>query len=310
MNPDLCAKLNNTNLIATTFPDWIHEVTELDEDLREENARTQCLIDANNATCAAERQKRKPLAERLSDPPTCTQSPSLMGSSVNANILRLLRLTEDKKRILKEHKGCTQCQLDPKNYKTLTLEMALATKNKTVAGYTYAEEIHDNNMDSDSYVPPSDPPLLHCKEYVKLELLAGKGAWSSGVSRAKINVGLPVPLLLGIPFLSSEQIVLDVHARTAIDKRTGFDIMAPPPPRSEPIQNTKPPKKKRKSHEGKASNPSPENTTEQGSTPKLEGREAPDPKTILVMVLERIEGLAFQEKLQKKDVELKEQYAD
>ncbi|KNZ82379.1 hypothetical protein J132_00194 [Termitomyces sp. J132] len=111
MNPDLCAKLNNTNLIATTFPDWIHEVTELDEDLREENARTQCLIDANNATCAAERQKRKPLAERLSDPPTCTQSPSLMGSSVNANILRLLRLTEDKKRILKEHKGCTQCQV-------------------------------------------------------------------------------------------------------------------------------------------------------------------------------------------------------
>ncbi|KAG5329107.1 hypothetical protein C0989_008898, partial [Termitomyces sp. Mn162] len=59
-----------------------------------------------------------------------------------------------------------------------------------------------------------------------------------------------------------------------------------------------------------ASNPSPENTTEQGSTPKLEGREAPDPKTILAMVLERIKGLAFQEKLQKKDAELKEQYAD
>ncbi|KAG5349206.1 hypothetical protein C0989_005263, partial [Termitomyces sp. Mn162] len=134
---------------------------------------------------------------------------------------------------------------DPKNYKMLTLETALATKNKTVAGYAYAEEICDNDTDSDSYVPPSDPPLtgqhmkamvelsgpsipsfpisvkalldngcsstvisdalvtclglrhfplpkkednltslselpLHCKEYVKLELLAGKGAWSSG----------------------------------------------------------------------------------------------------------------------------------
>ncbi|KAG5349113.1 hypothetical protein C0989_005826, partial [Termitomyces sp. Mn162] len=316
MNQDLCAKLNNTNLIATTFPDWIREVTELDEDLHEENACTQHLIDANNAACAAERQKHKPLAEHLSDPPTRTQSPSLMGSSANANILRLLQLTEDKKRILKEHKGCTQCQvfycghtedlnkcpmkinntwLDPKNYKMLTLETALAAKNKTVTGYAYAEEIHDDDMDSDSYIPPSDPPLtgqhmkatvelsspsipsfpisvkalldngcpstvisdalvtrlglccfplpkeednltsllellLHCKEYVKLELSAGKGAWSSGVSRAKINVGLPVPLLLGIPFLSSEQIMLDVHARTAIDKRTGFNIMAPPPP--------------------------------------------------------------------------------
>ncbi|KAG5330990.1 hypothetical protein C0989_008470 [Termitomyces sp. Mn162] len=79
MDPDLRAKLDNTNLIATTFPDWICKVTELNEDLHEENAHTQRLIDANNAACAAEQQKCKPLAERLSDPPTCTQSPSLMG---------------------------------------------------------------------------------------------------------------------------------------------------------------------------------------------------------------------------------------
>ncbi|KAH0589630.1 hypothetical protein H2248_005361 [Termitomyces sp. 'cryptogamus'] len=171
MNPDLHAKLDNTNLIATTFPDWICKFTELDEDLREENACTQRLIDANNATRAAEQQKCKPLAECLSDPPTCTQSPSLMGSSANANILRLPQLTEDKKRILKEHEGCTQCRVfycghakdlnkcpmkinntwpDPKNYKMLTLEMALAAKNKTVAGYAYAEEICDDDMDSNS----------------------------------------------------------------------------------------------------------------------------------------------------------------
>ncbi|KAG5349879.1 hypothetical protein C0989_001454 [Termitomyces sp. Mn162] len=54
MNLDLHAKLNNTNLIATTFPDWICEVTELDEDLCKENACTQRLIDANNAARAAE----------------------------------------------------------------------------------------------------------------------------------------------------------------------------------------------------------------------------------------------------------------
>ncbi|KAG5350642.1 hypothetical protein C0989_009967, partial [Termitomyces sp. Mn162] len=52
----------------------------------------------------------------------------------------------------------------------LTLETALATKNKTVAGYVYAEEIRDDDMDSDSYVPPSDPPLTgqHMKAMVEL----------------------------------------------------------------------------------------------------------------------------------------------
>ncbi|KAG5335588.1 hypothetical protein C0989_000939 [Termitomyces sp. Mn162] len=60
--------------------------------------------------------------------------------------------------------------LDPKNHKTLTLETALAAKNKTVTGYAYVEEICDNDMDSDSYVPSPDTPLTsqHMKAMVKL----------------------------------------------------------------------------------------------------------------------------------------------
>ncbi|KAG5348996.1 hypothetical protein C0989_006660 [Termitomyces sp. Mn162] len=191
MNLDLQAKLDNTNLITTTFTDWICEVTELDKDLHEENACTQHLIDANNTAWAAEQQKHKLLVEHLSDPPTCTQSPGLTGPNANTNILQLPQLTKDKKRILKEHKGCMQCQVpycghannlnkcpmkvnntwpDPKNYKTLTLKTALAAKNKAVTGYAYAEEIHDNNMDSDLYVPSPDTPLTsqHMKAMVKL----------------------------------------------------------------------------------------------------------------------------------------------
>ncbi|KAG5335587.1 hypothetical protein C0989_000938 [Termitomyces sp. Mn162] len=95
-----------------------------------------------------------------------------------------------------------------------------------------------------------------------------------------------------------------------IDKRTGFDIIASPPPKSKPIANTKPPKKKRRSSDGRTSSPSSENTAEQEPTLEPEGRKAPNPKTILTMVWEHIKGLAFQVKLQKKDAELKEQYAD
>ncbi len=41
---------------------------------------------------------------------------------------------------------------------------------------------------------------MRSTEYVKLEVTSGKGSWSSGVHLAKVTSGLPVPLLLGIPF--------------------------------------------------------------------------------------------------------------
>jgi hypothetical protein len=83
-------------------------------------------------------------------------------------------------------------------------------------------------------LPPKEDNLsslsespLSCREYVKLELSSGNGSWKSTVFRAKINVGLPVPLILGMPFLSSQHIVIDSNARTAKDKRTGYDLLHP-----------------------------------------------------------------------------------
>jgi hypothetical protein len=64
----------------------------------------------------------------------------------------------------------------------------------------------EDNLTSLSQTP------LECKEFVKLKVGSGNGAWSSRVFRAKINVGLPVPLILGMPFLSSEHIVIDTQA--------------------------------------------------------------------------------------------------
>jgi hypothetical protein len=53
--------------------------------------------------------------------------------------------------------------------------------------------------------------LLTCKEYVKLELQSGQGAWKSRVHKMKVNKGLPFPIILGMPWLSSEQILIDLH---------------------------------------------------------------------------------------------------
>ena len=63
----------------------------------------------------------------------------------------------------------------------------------------------ENNLSSLSQMP------LNCKEYVKLELQSGKGAWRSKIHKMKVNKGLPFPIILGMPWLSSEQILIDPH---------------------------------------------------------------------------------------------------
>jgi hypothetical protein len=47
----------------------------------------------------------------------------------------------------------------------------------------------------------------------------------------KVNKGLPFPIILGMPFLSSEQIVIDTQERATVDKQSGFDLINPPLPK-------------------------------------------------------------------------------
>ena len=49
-----------------------------------------------------------------------------------------------------------------------------------------------------------------------------------GGHKMKVNNGRPFPLILGMPWLASEQILIDSYEWTAIDKRTGYDILNPP----------------------------------------------------------------------------------
>ncbi|KAG6882993.1 hypothetical protein C0993_008363 [Termitomyces sp. T159_Od127] len=172
MRPDLQRKVDYTKIPDGELADWITEVTELDKELAEERAQTQVLIDANNAERAG---KWKPLAERISEPPSRT--PSSLTPGMTMLQIKLAKLIDDEKRLLTEQKECTRCRTfycnhpgnpgacpmkisnswpDPKTTKMLTLAMALAAKPKAVAGLAYAEtarneEIGDKDTD-DSYM--------------------------------------------------------------------------------------------------------------------------------------------------------------
>ncbi|PPQ73870.1 hypothetical protein CVT25_008502 [Psilocybe cyanescens] len=88
----------------------------------------------------------------------------------------------------------------------------------------------------------TDSPLL-CREYVKLVLTSGNGSWASKTLYTKICDLLPVPIILGMPFLSSEQIVIDPENRTAIQKSSNYNLLNPQVPERiwQPEKFTPPP---------------------------------------------------------------------
>ncbi|KAG6839262.1 hypothetical protein C0991_004339, partial [Blastosporella zonata] len=159
MHPDLKAKYKDTVIITTKYLDWISEVTELDNALQEEKARTQRQID----TSVAARAKHKNLLDRLSEPMHTTHHSVSAPATTNVTVC-LQKLTPPKKQILEDHEGCTRCcvlycdharnldacpmkknntWLDPRTTKALTVEMAMAAKaakSRTIADFAYTEE--------------------------------------------------------------------------------------------------------------------------------------------------------------------------
>jgi hypothetical protein len=136
-----------------------------------------------------------------------------------------------------------------------------------------------------------------------LELASGNGSWKSSVFRAKVNTGLPVPLILGIPFLSSHHIVIDANARTAKDKRSGYDLLHPRIPiREWAPERVVPPPTSPKTHKASIT------TLENASEPALASYLLPSP--IMAAVRERIETISFQEELKRKDEELRLKFED
>jgi RNase H-like domain found in reverse transcriptase/Reverse transcriptase (RNA-dependent DNA polymerase)/Integrase zinc binding domain len=67
------------------------------------------------------------------------------------------------------------------------------------------------------------------KEWVKFKVKSIDGLWISETVRAKVAPNLCTSLILGIPFLSSNKLVIDHEDRTVIDKSNGYDLMAQTP---------------------------------------------------------------------------------
>lgn len=72
--------------------------------------------------------------------------------------------------------------------------------------------------------PDEKQEFVH-DEYVIIQVSSQNGAWTSLDFIAVVTDSLVVPLLCGIPFLKHNKIIVDHELGTAIDKKTGFDLL-------------------------------------------------------------------------------------
>ncbi|KAG5350043.1 hypothetical protein C0989_000491 [Termitomyces sp. Mn162] len=103
---DLHQKMDAKKLKLPQLTNWIAEVTELDEELVEDRAQTQAMINASNMERS---NKHKPLVKRISEQPSHVTSALLTTSGTNTPRLKLTKLMDNEKKLLSEHQGCTRC---------------------------------------------------------------------------------------------------------------------------------------------------------------------------------------------------------
>jgi hypothetical protein len=186
LNSELKLNLQNEPTLSDKLDAWSTEVKERDDRVRAENARTQRLIDANNAARTARRGERKDLLSRLTDPPRLKTT----SAGANETTRRYLPKLQDKeKKLLNEHEGCTRCrrfytghrakdcEMTANNtwpnaelYIPLTLEMALAAKSQNTASssrlpaaaaaISNQNEVRDDESDSYVHHPLTVPHLV------------------------------------------------------------------------------------------------------------------------------------------------------
>ena len=107
--PDLRQYLANEPLDnIDSFVDWSLAVTEVDDKLCLERARTTRAATKAFADWSGQGGKKKPLAERLGTAATPATPSSTAASSANRKFMK--KLTESEKKILDGHSGCRRCR--------------------------------------------------------------------------------------------------------------------------------------------------------------------------------------------------------
>ncbi|RDB24930.1 Transposon Ty3-I Gag-Pol polyprotein [Hypsizygus marmoreus] len=96
---------------------------------------------------------------------------------------------------------------------------------KPVPAYS-RKTANDSSSSEDSYRPSAT-----MSTFSKPSADASPDAqWQSRVQLAIVSPTLHSDLIIGLDFLQTNFIVVDAHARTAIDKRSNFDLLHPPDP--------------------------------------------------------------------------------
>ncbi|KAF5366991.1 hypothetical protein D9758_003943 [Tetrapyrgos nigripes] len=85
-------------------------------------------------------------------------------------------------------------------------------------------------------------------EYVRLPIEDSTGQWRSRPCNALIVPSLCSPLILGMPFLSRNELIVDCKNRTVVHKPSGFDIVNPVMCSPPPTCDTRSPKQRRLDH--------------------------------------------------------------
>jgi hypothetical protein len=147
-------------------------------------------------------------------------------------------------------------------------------------------------------------------EYVKLQLQDPSALWSLESIHTIVAPGLCAPMILGLPFLLHNDIVVDASARTAVDKKSSFNLSNPvapvvPVPKIKLKQFFKELKEDRKLMVAELNM-----VCHKIKQMKKHTFEEVKPIDIISAVRERIEILAAQEKLTQLSVELKSEFKD
>jgi hypothetical protein len=71
-------------------------------------------------------------------------------------------------------------------------------------------------------------------ESVSIKLYSVDSSWASKTVCAVVAPGLCTSIILGQSFLATNSIVIDFKERTVINKRSGYDLLNPPPPAAPP----------------------------------------------------------------------------
>ena len=157
-------------------------------------------------------------------------------------------------------------------------------------------------------------------EWVKLQVVAPDGSYTSRCVRAIVVQHLCVPVLLGNPFLVQNHLLVDVRNRALWDARSGIDVLAGAPAATPPQPSPRARRAERREYdilESKLRQTQHADVirelrlrfdAQKGDPP---GEHSPAVSACVVAAVRaRVEDLALLERLAREDTAMKERFAD